>query len=227
VSLADPGRNPRSPSGRHNPADRPPSETKGATSSRLRQSPTGILSREKGPGITALVRDPALLRSKRATPAEPAITRAGVSLKVSSDPKNWRAWRPKGSSTSNSNYGHSIALMALPEATPGPDTTPDPRPGSRTSRPPPLGQGESRGRDDPFSTDGAGYGARAGPDLSNTSFFLEALHDTGLPADDRHLEEGAGVSSSSARNLKGGFQTTLGRQGNDGGFIYSAAGRWA
>ena len=45
-------------------------------------------------------------------------------------------------------------------------------------------EAEGKARDDAFYG-GAGYGGgNSRPDLSNTAFFIEALRDTGLPADD-------------------------------------------
>ncbi|HEX8201910.1 MAG TPA: prenyltransferase/squalene oxidase repeat-containing protein, partial [Isosphaeraceae bacterium] len=78
------------------------------------------------------------------------------------------------------------------------------------------------GRDDPFYG-GAGYGGKSRPDLSNTAFFMEALRDTGLPADDPSLQK-ALVFVSRCQNLKGEFndQPWAGKV-NDGGFIYTAA----
>ena len=73
---------------------------------------------------------------------------------------------------------------------------------------------------------GSNYGGGAGrPDLSNTSFMMEALKDSGLPADDPALQK-ALVFVSRCQNLKSEFndQPWAGKV-NDGGFIYVAAGR--
>ena len=74
--------------------------------------------------------------------------------------------------------------------------------------------------DDPFYG-GWGYGGRgrgAGrPDLSNTQFAVEALHDAGVPADDpamqRALKFVARLQNDSETN-------TADWAGNDGGFVY-------
>ena len=82
---------------------------------------------------------------------------------------------------------------------------------------------EGKGRDDAFYG-GAGYGGKnSRPDLSNTAFFMEALRDTGLPADDPSLQK-ALVFVSRCQNLKSEFndQAWAGKV-NDGGFIYTAA----
>ena len=82
---------------------------------------------------------------------------------------------------------------------------------------------EGKARDDAFYG-GAGYGGgNSRPDLSNTAFFMEALRDTGLPADDPNLQK-ALVFVSRCQNLKSEFndQAWAGKI-NDGGFIYTAA----
>ena len=71
---------------------------------------------------------------------------------------------------------------------------------------------------------GAGYDSKSRPDLSNTQFFLEALHDAGLPSDDPAMRK-ALVFVSRCQNLKSEHndQPWAGKI-NDGSFIYSAAG---
>ena len=84
-------------------------------------------------------------------------------------------------------------------------------------------ESEGKGKDDAFYG-GAGYGGNnSRPDLSNTAFFMDALRDTGLPADDPALQK-ALVFVSRCQNLKSEFndQPWAGKV-NDGGFIYTAA----
>lgn len=70
---------------------------------------------------------------------------------------------------------------------------------------------------------GAGYDSKSRPDLSNTQFFIEALRDAGVPADDPSMKK-ALIFVSRCQNLKSEFndQAWAGRI-NDGSFIYSAA----
>ncbi len=71
---------------------------------------------------------------------------------------------------------------------------------------------------------GAGYDSKSRPDLSNTQFFLEALHDAGVPSDDPALKK-ALVFVSRCQNLKSEFNDRpWAGKINDGSFIYSAAG---
>ena len=71
---------------------------------------------------------------------------------------------------------------------------------------------------------GAGYDSKSRPDLSNTQFFIDALHDSGVPSDDPAFKK-ALVFVSRCQNLKSEHndQPWAGKI-NDGSFIYSAAG---
>jgi squalene-hopene/tetraprenyl-beta-curcumene cyclase len=81
---------------------------------------------------------------------------------------------------------------------------------------------EGKGPADDFYG-GAGYDSKSRPDLSNTQFFLDALHDAGLPKDDPALQK-AMIFVSRCQNLKGEHndQKWAGKV-NDGSFIYSPA----
>lgn len=85
------------------------------------------------------------------------------------------------------------------------------------------------GKDNPFYG-GWGYGSKGRPDVSNVSFVLQALHDSGVPGDDeafqralvflqrtQMIDEFKGMAINDQEYAKGSKQ---------GGFIYSAgAGR--
>ena len=193
---------------------------KAASFLKSRQKADGSWSSEKGPGITGLVAT-ALLRSKRATPAEPAVSKALAYLEGFISPKNG-GLATEGPFAPNANYATSIALMAFHEANAGGRYDAQIKAGQAYLKTLQWDEGEDKGQDDPFYG-GAGYGGRSRPDLSNTSFFMEALRDTGLPADDPNLKR-ALVFVSRCQNLKGEFndQPWAGKV-NDGGFIYSAA----
>ncbi len=82
------------------------------------------------------------------------------------------------------------------------------------------GEGKSRG-DDFYG--GAGYDSKSRPDLSNTQFFLDALHAAGVPKDDPAFQK-AMVFVSRCQNLKGeGNDQPWAGKRDDGSFIYSAA----
>jgi squalene-hopene/tetraprenyl-beta-curcumene cyclase len=182
---------------------------------RPRQKADGSWSSDKGPGVTALVVT-ALLRSKKATPSEPIVAKGLAYLEGFISPKGGLAEGP------NANYVTSIALMAFKEANTRGQYDSQIKAAQAFLKNLQWDETEDKGPNDPFYG-GAGYGGRSRPDLSNTSFFIEALRDTGLPADDPNLRK-ALVFVSRCQNLKGEFndQPWAGKV-NDGGFIYSAA----
>jgi squalene-hopene/tetraprenyl-beta-curcumene cyclase len=190
--------------------------TLAATFLKSRQKADGSWSGEKSPGITGIVVT-SLLRSKRTTPAEPAITKGLAYLEGFISPKSGGL-----SEGPQSNYVTSIALMAFRQANVGGKYDAQIKAGQAYLKNLQWDEGENKGPDDPFYG-GAGYGSRSRPDLSNTSFFIEALRDTGLPADDPNLKK-ALVFVSRCQNLKGEFndQAWAGKV-NDGGFIYTPA----
>ncbi len=180
-----------------------------------RQKADGSWSGEKGPGITGLVVT-ALLRSKRVSRSEPVVTRALGYLEGFISPQGGLAEGPQ------SNYVTSIALMAFAEANIQGRYDAQIKAGQGYLKTLQWDEGEKKGQDDPYYG-GAGYGGKSRPDLSNTAFFLEALRDTGLPADDPNLRK-ALVFVSRCQNLKSEFNDQpWADKVNDGGFVYSAA----
>jgi squalene-hopene/tetraprenyl-beta-curcumene cyclase len=183
---------------------------------RARQNATGGWSNEREPGISGLVVT-ALLRSKRVLPADPAVSRGLEFLE--------RFVTPKGglSEVSHANYATAIALLAFHEANTGGRYDGLIKGGQAFLKTMQWDESEGKTREDPFYG-GAGYGGRnSRPDLSNTAFMIEALRDTGLPADDPNLRK-AMVFVSRCQNLKSEFndQAWAGKV-NDGGFVYTAA----
>src|SRR5690606_26225763 len=70
---------------------------------------------------------------------------------------------------------------------------------------------------------GAGYGRHARPDLSNTSFFLDALHAAGVPSSDPAVQNALAFVSR-CQNLEGPHNDLpFAGKVNDGGFYYTAA----
>jgi squalene-hopene/tetraprenyl-beta-curcumene cyclase len=183
---------------------------------RSRQNGEGGWSTEREPGITALVVT-ALLRSGRATPADPAVTRALGYLE--------RFLSPQGGlpEVSHANYATSIALLAFREANANGRYDRVIEGGRNFLKTMQWDEGENKPTQDAFYG-GAGYGGKnSRPDLSNTTFFIEALRDTGLPADDPALQK-ALVFVSRCQNLKSEFNDQAwADKVNDGGFIYTAA----
>jgi squalene-hopene/tetraprenyl-beta-curcumene cyclase len=182
-----------------------------------RQDAKGGWSTERNePGISALVAT-ALLRSKRVTPADPVVTKALAYLEQFIGPKGGLSEAP------HANYTTAIALMALHEANVNGRYDRAIKDGQNFLKSMQWDEGENKGREDAFYG-GAGYGGKnSRPDLSNTAFYMEALRDTGLPADDPNLQK-ALVFVSRCQNFKSEFndQAWAGKV-NDGGFVYTAA----
>ena len=184
---------------------------------RIRQGADGSWSGDRNePGITGLA-VAALLRSKRVTPDEPTIVKALAYLEgfLGDDGGLSRA--------NHANYATAVALMAFQEANRGGRYDAAIRDGRDFLKTMQWDEGEGKSRDDPFYG-GAGYGgSRSRPDLSNTTFMLDALHDTGLPPDDPALQK-ALIFVSRCQNLKSEFndQPWAGKV-DDGGFVYTPA----
>ncbi|QVL34503.1 terpene cyclase/mutase family protein [Telmatocola sphagniphila] len=71
---------------------------------------------------------------------------------------------------------------------------------------------------------GIGYDGKSRPDLSNTQFFLDALHDAGVPKDDPSLQK-AMIFVSRCQNLKSEYNDRpWAGKINDGSFIYGVPG---
>ena len=180
-----------------------------------RQNDKGGWSTERGPGITGIVAT-ALLRSKRVTPADPAIGKALAYLESFITAKGAVG---EGGQT---NYVTSIAIMAFQEANTRGQYDGQIRAAQAFLKGLQWDEGEKKGPDDPYYG-GAGYGGSSRPDLSNTAFFIEALRDTGLPADDPALKKALAFVSR-CQNRKSEFNDQpWADKVNDGGFIYTAA----
>ena len=194
--------------------------SKGVAFLKSRQGEDGGWSTKREPGITALV-VASLLRSKRITASDPVATRALAYLE--------RFLGPNGliGDVPHSNYSVSISLMAFAEA--------DKAPGSKGRYAAIVKAGqdflkgkqwdesEGKSRESDFYG-GAGYGGtNSRPDLSNTAFMMEALRESGLPADDPALKK-ALVFVSRSQNLKSEYNDQpWADKVDDGGFIYTAA----
>ena len=206
--------------------DQPKTET-GATSAatliergvaflRPRQDAKGGWSTQREPGVTALVVT-ALLRSGQVAPGDPAVTKALAYLEGFIGPKGGLSEAP------HANYSTSIALVAFQQANARGRYDRTIKECQQFLTTMQWDESEGKARSDAFYG-GAGYGgSNSRPDLSNTAFFIEALRDSGLPADDPSLKK-ALLFVSRCQNLKSEFndQEWAGKI-NDGGFIYTAA----
>ncbi|QEH32173.1 Prenyltransferase and squalene oxidase repeat protein [Aquisphaera giovannonii] len=183
---------------------------------RPRQDAKGGWSTQREPGVTALVAA-ALLRSGQVPPADPTVEKALRYLEGFLTDKGGLSEVP------HANYATAISLIAFKYANVNGRYDRTIRSGQEFLKRMQWDESEGKPREDVFYG-GAGYGgSNSRPDLSNTAFFIDALHDTGLPPDDPALKK-ALVFVSRCQNLKSEFndQPWAGKV-NDGGFIYTAA----
>jgi squalene-hopene/tetraprenyl-beta-curcumene cyclase len=183
---------------------------------RPRQDAKGGWSTQREPGVTALVVT-ALLRSGQVAAGDPAVTKALTYLEGFIGPKGGLSEAP------HANYSTSIALVAFGQANVNGRFDRTIKAGQKFLTTMQWDESEGKPRGDAFYG-GAGYGGtNSRPDLSNTAFFIEALRDTGFPADDPSLKK-ALIFVSRCQNLNSEFndQEWAGKL-NDGGFIYTAA----
>jgi squalene-hopene/tetraprenyl-beta-curcumene cyclase len=81
-------------------------------------------------------------------------------------------------------------------------------------------ESQQKERDDPYYG-GAGYGGKSRPDLSNTSYLVDALKACGAASDDPAIQK-ALVFVSRCQNLESEYNTTqFAAKVNDGGFYYT------
>jgi squalene-hopene/tetraprenyl-beta-curcumene cyclase len=192
-------------------------ENKAVNFLRPRQGDDGSWSGDrKEPGITGLVVT-ALLRSGRLTADEKVVTKALGYL------ERFVGLKGELSEAPHSVYTTSVAIMAFQVANKAGRYDSVIKGGQEFLKSTQWDETETKGRETDFYG-GAGYGGQnSRPDLSNTSFMMEALRNTGLPADDPALQK-ALVFVSRCQNLKSEFNDQpWASKINDGGFIYTAA----
>jgi squalene-hopene/tetraprenyl-beta-curcumene cyclase len=180
------------------------------------QTEDGAFGLQAGIGVTALV-TAAVLRHGRGV-ADPLVAKALAHLESRVQPDGG-IYSPGGALA---NYETCLAIMCLNEA-----QTPE--------RYEPLVRGaeafvrayqwdETKGKDpSDFAYGGAGYGKRQRPDLSNTTFLIDALKQCGSSADDPAIRKALAFVSR-CQNLETEHNTTpFAARNPDGGFYYTCA----
>jgi squalene-hopene/tetraprenyl-beta-curcumene cyclase len=180
------------------------------------QAPDGSFSSQAGPGVTAVV-TAGILRQGRGVD-DPVVAKSLKYLEGFVQPDGGIYAKD----TFYKNYETSLALMCFVSANRDgrydkliknadkflKDIQWDDRTGSDKSNP---------------SYGGAGYGRNKRPDLSNTSFFLDALHAAGNGPDDEAVKK-ALVFVSRCQNLESEHNTLpFATKNPDGGFYYTPA----
>ncbi|GAB5402388.1 MAG: terpene cyclase/mutase family protein [Aureliella sp.] len=81
---------------------------------------------------------------------------------------------------------------------------------------------EGKSKDDPF-WGGAGYGSHSRPDMSNTSYLIDALHDLGRGSDDEAMLQALAFISRCQNLDTKHNQSEFADKIGDGGFYYTVA----
>ncbi len=124
--------------------------------------------------------------------------------------------------TMHKNYETSLTLLALAGANSDGRYTAKIKEAEKFLRGLQWDESESLDKSHP-SFGGAGYGKSQRPDLSNTSFLLDALKTAGVKSDDPAMKN-ALIFVSRCQNLESEFNTTeFAAKVNDGGFYYTPA----
>jgi squalene-hopene/tetraprenyl-beta-curcumene cyclase len=184
-------------------------ETKG-------QALDGSYSGQAGPGVTALVTT-AIMRHGR-TPTDPLVARSLKYLEgfVRED---GGIYQKEGFVR---NYETSLAILCFSEANRDGRYDKLIQNADRFVKDLQWDEGEGHNRSS-YNYGGAGYGRHKRPDLSNTSFLVDALRAAGAGPDDPALKK-ALIFVSRCQNLETEYNTTkFSAKNPDGGFYYTCA----
>jgi squalene-hopene/tetraprenyl-beta-curcumene cyclase len=180
------------------------------------QAPDGSYSASASPAVTALV-TAGILRAGR-TPDDPLVAKSLKFLEGFVQPDGG-IYTP---TSTHRNYETSIAMVCFAEA------NRDGRYKDLLAKAEGFVKGlqwdENEGHDrSSVNFGGAGYGSKKRPDLSNTSFLIDALRAAGKGPDDPALQK-ALVFVSRCQNLESEHNTTpFAAKVEDGGFYYTPA----
>ena len=180
------------------------------------QADDGSFSRQTGPAVTAIVTT-GLLRNGLPV-KDPMVAKALKYLEgfVQEDGGIYK------SGSTHQNYETCVTIMAFAAANSDGRYETLLKNADRFIKG--LQWDEAEGQDESsFSYGGAGYGSKKRPDLSNTSFFIDALKAAGNGPDDEAMKK-ALIFVSRCQNLESEHNTSAFPAKNpDGGFYYTVA----
>ena len=183
---------------------------------RQSQGADGSFSSQAGPGVTGLVA--AALLSIGAPKDDPMVDKAIVYL--------LNTKRPDGGlyaeGSRHANYETCLAIMALSKANEQGQYDGVLQGAQRFVKGEQWDEGEGLGPKDP-AFGGAGYGSKSRPDLSNTSFFIEALRSTGVEESDPAIQRALAFVNRCQNLESPANDTPFASKLNDGGFYYTPA----
>lgn len=180
------------------------------------QANDGSFSAASGPGVTAIV-GAALMRSGR-TPQDPVVAKALKYLE--SNLHEDGGIYQKGSN--HKNYETCLAIVCFQEANKNHHYDKLLANAEKFIKKEQWDDDEGKDPAD-LNYGGAGYGSGKRPDLSNTSFLIDALHSVGRGEDDPAIQK-ALLFVSRCQNLESKDNTSpFAAKVNDGGFYYTVA----
>lgn len=180
------------------------------------QAQDGSFSPQAGPAITALAVT-ALVKS--GTPADAPAVKNAIAYLMKFKNADGGIHPPE---SPVANYETSIAMLALAACNTDGRYDKEIKAAEAFVKGLQWDDGEGPGPADP-AYGGAGYGKKNRPDLSNTSFLIEALRSVGTGADDPAIQR-ALVFVSRTQNLEGPNNTLpFPAKNPDGGFYYTPA----
>lgn len=190
--------------------------TEGMNFLRGSQAEDGSFSSHAGPGITAIA-TAGMLRSG-ATTADPTVAKA-LEYLLSHQREDGGIY---AEGSRYKNYETSLTILCLTEA--NKDGKYDEVIDKAEAFLKDLQWDEAEGHGpDSFSYGGGGYGGHARPDLSNTSFLMDALVAAGNGPEDEAIKK-ALVFVSRTQNLESKYNSTpFAAKVGDGGFYYTPA----
>ena len=183
---------------------------------RTQQADDGSFSAQTGVGPTALV--VASLLSVDVPVQDPVVAKSLAFLlkHVQADGGIY------ANGSRHQNYDSCIALVALSKANKDGKYSEQLKKLEAFVKQQQWDEGEKQKPDDAFYG-GAGYGSKARPDLSNTGFLIEALHELGRDGEDEAIKR-ALLFVTRCQNLESPQNNTpLATKVNDGGFFYTTA----
>ncbi|HEX3601753.1 MAG TPA: prenyltransferase/squalene oxidase repeat-containing protein [Lacipirellulaceae bacterium] len=178
------------------------------------QASDGSFSSKAGPGVTAIVAA-GLLRSGK-TVDDPVVAKA-LKYLDGNHHEDGGIYQTGGN---HKNYETCLAIIAYQAANGDHRYDKLLADAEKFVKKEQWDEDEGKRTDDVFYG-GAGYGSSSRPDLSNTSFLIDALHAVGRGEDDPAMQK-AIIFVSRCQNLESKYNTLpFAGKVNDGGFIYT------
>jgi squalene-hopene/tetraprenyl-beta-curcumene cyclase len=180
------------------------------------QAEDGSFSSKTGPGVTGLVT--ASLLAAGVPQSDPLVVKSFKYLEgTRRDDGGLYALQSR-----HANYETCLAIMAFAKANQDGRYSELIKNAEKFVKQQQWDEGEGLKTSDP-AFGGAGYGSKSRPDLSNTSFLIEALRSAGCPEDDEAIQRALAFVSRCQNLESPANQTPFAPLVNDGGFYYTPA----